>query len=441
MKSSSSNYPTAVSRRQLLQLGLGGLSAVSTISSLAQSATSPEQQPVVASEPWSTVRDQVVLDPQLAYFDTASAGPVIRAVLAAEYRSLEAINTDPQEFFASRFNTQAVRHLCERIATWLNCSREELTLTSGAQSGMELFANSFNFQMPLQAGDELVLGNQLSAAATAFWTRWGQQRGMAIKTLVLPSPLTSDEQVIDAFTAGLNDRSRVVIISHVQHGDGARLPVHEICNLARDRKVLSIVDGTLSLGAMAVSVADMNCDVFTGSFCHWLNGPRHTGVLYVRQQLHSQLPYFSDSLDDMLDLNSAAWPTLLARMPQQFLRHAPQFQALPLALSLQENLGMSVVAARIRELSSYARLQMQSAGMQLLTPVPGQMWSNILAIRTTHDVAEIISYLRHTDRVEIGGFKMTSGNVLRISFHIYNSLDDVDRLIRGLKRTLRNQTG
>ena len=410
------------------------------MSAAAQAASAPASpladSAPVSSQQWNAIRAQLVLNPQLAYFDTAGIGPATRAVLVAEYRALEAMHTDPQEFHLSRYNVQAVQQLCGRVAGWLGCSRDEVAFTSGAQAGMELFANWFNFSAPLQAGDELVICEQLSTAATEFWTRWGQQRGMAVKTLILPSPLTSDAQAIDALTAGLDQRSRILVVPQVQHGDGARLPVREICTLARERKVLSIVDGSLSLGAISVSVAGMGCDVFTGSFCHWLNGPRHTGVLYVRSELHSQMPYLSDSIAATLDLNVAAWPALAARLPQQFLNYAPQFQALPLALSLQENLGVNVIAARIRELSSYARLQLQSAGVSLLTPVPGQMWSNVLAIKVSRNVAELINYLRHTDEVIAGGFRTHGGDVLRMSFHIYNSFDDIDRLLRGLKRAL-----
>jgi len=201
---------------------------------------------------------------------------------------------------------------------------------------------------------------------------------------------------------------------------------------------MSIVDGTLALGAMYVSIADMNCDVYVSSFSHWVNGPQHTGVLFVRRELHAQLPYLSDALIEMLDLNTSSWPALIARLPQDFLHYAPQFQALPAALSLQENLGRSVVSARIRELSSYARLQMQSANVQVITPIPGELWSNILSIRTgRRNAAEMISYLRRTDQVVAGGMNFSTGAILRLSFHIYNSLEDIDRMMRGLIRALK----
>jgi len=431
MKDSRQPINSQLSRRQILALGLGGATTVA----FAQTATNSTSS---SNERWSELRGQLLLNPRWAYFDTASSGPATRAVLAAEYRALEALHADEQEFYAARYNSQAVQQLCGHIASWMNCSRDDLTLTRGAHAGLEQFATWFNFQPPLQSGDELVICSQLPATTINYWTHWAREHGLSIKTVMLPSPLLNAQQAIESFSAAISDRTRAIIFSHVQHTDGAILPVRELCQLARDRKAMSIVDGTLALGAMYVSIADMNCDVYVSSFSHWVNGPQHTGVLFVRRELHAQLPYLSDALIEMLDLNTSSWPALIARLPQDFLHYAPQFQALPAALSLQENLGRSVVSARIRELSSYARLQMQSANVQVITPIPGELWSNILSIRTgRRNAAEMISYLRRTDQVVAGGMNFSTGAILRLSFHIYNSLEDIDRMMRGLIRALK----
>lgn len=425
----SSKPDWKISRRDLLALGLTSAGAV---------ATAQVPEPAPSSERWSELRGQLNLDPRWAYFDTAAAGPATRAVLASEYRALESLHADQQEFYAARLNTMAVQQLCGRVASWLNCSRDELTLTRGAEAGLEQFANWFNFQPALQAGDELILCNQLPSTMITFWTHWARQHGLSIKTVMLPSPLQSSQQAIESFSAALGDRSRIMVFSHVQPGDGAMLPVREISQLARNRKVISIVDGTLMLGAMTLSVSDLGCDVYASSFCHWLNGPRHAGVLYVHKELHAQLPFLSDTIIETLDINTSAWPSLIAKLPQDFVQYAPQFQAVPAALSLQENIGKSVISARIRELSSYARLQLQGANLQVITPVPGELWNHILVINSRdRNTAEIINYLRRTDQLVIGRTRNVSNANLRLSFHIYNSFDDIDRLLRGLVRVLK----
>ena len=434
MKSPLRDRSPFLSRRQALLLGLSGISSLA----LGQESTATSGVNNASSEDWASLRAQLTLNPRWAYFDTATAGPATRAVLAAEYRALEASHADEQEFYAARYNPQAVRQFCNRIASWMNCSGDEVTMTRGAHAGLEQFADGFNFQPSLLSGDELVLCNQLPPSAITFWTRWARQRGMSIKTVMLPSPLLNTQQAVESFSAALSSRSRVMVFSHVQYTDGAILPVRELCRLAHERNVLSVVDGTLVLGAMQISVADMGCDVYAASFSHWMNGPLHTGVLYMRRELHAQLPYQTDAMIEMLDLNTPAWPSLVAKLPRDFLHYAPQFQALPAALSLQENLGRSIIAARIHELSSYARLQLQSANMRILTPIPGEMWNNILTISISgRNAVELVNYLRRTDQLMIGGMNLVTGAVLRFSFHIYNSFDDIDRLMRGLTRLLK----
>jgi len=423
-----------LSRRQALALGLGSITALETTIGAASSDVSTG-----STEDWAALRAQLVLNPRWAYFDTAGAGPATRAVLAAEYRALEALHADEQEFYVARYNAQAVQQICTRIASWINCGRDELTLTRCAQPGLEQFASWYNFQPALQAGDELVICNQLPSAAMAFWTHWARQRGMIIKTVMLPSPLLNAQQAIESFSAALSERSRLMVFSHVQHTDGAILPVRELCRLAREHKTISVVDGSLALGAIPASIIDIDCDVYAGSFCHWLNGPQHTGVLYVRRELHPQLPYLSDALIETLNLNTAVWPALIGKLPQDFLHYAPQFQAVPAALAMQEALGRSAITARIHELSSYARLQLQSANLQITTPIPGELWNNVLTINIRgRNAAELVNYLRRTDQVVVGGMNLATGSVLRLSFHIYNSFDDIDRLLRGLARAVKN---
>ena len=438
MKLFRSDPITSLSRRRLLQLGMSGVSAAA-VAQVPTTPDAPGSTSVPATEQWTTLRAQLTLNPQWAYFDTATAGPITRAVLAAEYRALEAMHADQQEFYAARYNAQAVQQLCNRVASWMNCSHDELTLTRGAQAGLEQFADAFIFQPALQTGDELLLCSQLTATALAFWTRWGRLRGLSIKTIVLNSPLQNETQVVESFSSAIGARSRMMVFSHVQHTDGAILPVRELCRTAREHNILSVVDGALSLGAIPVSIADMECDVYATSFRHWLNGPPHSGALYVRRELQAQLPDLSDAAIETLGLNLSAWPTLIAKLPQDFLQYAPQFQALPPALALQENVGRTIIAARIHELSSYAWLQLQSAGLVMLTPAPGQLWTNVLSINAgRRNVADLMSYLRRTDQVMVGGMNLPIGAVLRLSFHIYNSFDDIDRLIRGLIRAIRN---
>jgi selenocysteine lyase/cysteine desulfurase len=219
----------------------------------------------------------------------------------------------------------------------------------------------------------------------------------------------------------------------VQHTDGAVLPVREICQAARERGTISIVEGALALGAVSLSLHDFNCDFYSASFSHWLNSPPHAGVLYVRRESQALLDYPSTHLGELFDVDPSQWPTLLGKLPEEFVQFAPQFQAVPAALSLQEGLGRARIEARLRELTLYTRLQLQNAAnIQILTPSAPGMWTSMLALRSSrHTGLELASWLRKNDQVVARGYNQNTQNALRISLHIY-------RLVQGLLRAVRS---
>lgn len=438
---------SSVSRRQLLTGGVASLSAAWLPSGQTAMPSGDDTSlgaPTAMADPltdqWSWVKAQQVLNSRLAYFDTATFGPTTRAALAAEYRAQEALHTDTQEFYATRYATAAVHMFCNRIASWLNCAADELTFTRGAQAGLEQIATLLELQPALAPGDELVVCNQLPQATQSAWSRWARQRGIGVKTVMLPSPLDNSGMAIEAFKAAITERTRVMIFSHVQHSDGAVLPVRELCQLARERGALSIVEGALALGALTVSLRDVDCDVYSTSFNHWLNAPPYTGVLYVRREAQASLAFPDNNVSELWDIEPQQWPALLGKLPHDFVRYAPQFQAVPAALALQEGLGRARIEARLRELTLYLRLKLQNTSdLQFLTPTQPGAWASMLSLRCARRSGlELSRWLRRNDYVAARGYTQDGSDALRISLHIFNSYDELDRLAQGLLRGARS---
>lgn len=429
------------SRRQALH-GLSALVGGSLIGTQALGASSIEAEDNVSElDPWGRARTQLVLNPRLAYFDTAQFAPSSRAVLASEYRAQEALHTDPGAFYNAHYAPAAVQELCQRMSGWLGCTADELCFTRGAVAGLIQCGQALN----LQAGDEVLINAQLPEVLRRFWNQQARQRGLVLKSVALPTPLHNMEEVLAAFEGAFSERTRVLVCSHVQQGDGAVLPIRELCRLARTRGAISMIDGTLSLGALQFWMQDLGCDVYGASLCHWLNGPQQTGVLYVRTELQSALQdALIGSTDPLLVTQRSSWPKLLQRWPNDFIELAPQFQSLPIALTWQESIGRARIEARLRELQTYARLRLQNfAGLTLLTPIQPGMWLHLLSLRADkRDANELASWLSTNDTVIVGCCNATQdgANALRISLHVYNSHDEIDRLTQGLQRALRAQT-
>src|SRR5262245_43822758 len=242
LHSATSEDTPQLSRRALLA---GSVAAPLLGAQLSQAQTASEL-PTSARELWQWVRTQPVLDPQVSYLDTAGSGPTWRAAMATEYRVREQQSSElPAAMFSERWANETQR-LAERFAAFCGCSADEILFTHGAGEGISQVAAGLD----LSSGDEVILSTHEHPAALSPWLFLERRRGIVIKQVSLPVPLANPQEALDTFAAAITSRTRVLVCSHVQYADGAVLPVRELCDLARQRNIISVVDGAQALGML-----------------------------------------------------------------------------------------------------------------------------------------------------------------------------------------------
>jgi selenocysteine lyase/cysteine desulfurase len=233
--------------------------------------------PTSSRELWQLARLQPVLDSDLVWLDTAAGAPSLRSVLIEEYRQREALSRDRERFLREQCSPEALRRLLTSIGQCLGTDLDSIALLSGATEALNTVAAGLD----LSAGDEILTTVHEHPASVAPWLLAAKRRGVKLVQVPLPQPVMNPGQVIDAFKAGLTDRTRVVSFSHVQYTDGCVLPVRELCELARAHNALSVVDGAQAVGMLPVSVQTLGADFYVTTFYKWLNGPVGVGALVV----------------------------------------------------------------------------------------------------------------------------------------------------------------
>ncbi len=189
----------------------------------------------------------------------------------------------------------------------------------------------------------------------------------------------------------MTERTKVLAFSHVQYDDGAVLPVQELCAFARQRGILTVVDGAQAFGMLEFALRDLGCD-FYATCCHkWLGGSHGTGALYVRREMLDRLwpvePRGLDSVPPVFTPTDADGNDRRAGGLAQARQHraatpGPPLRGVEAALEFQQQVGRSKIEARIRELAIYARLRLQQLpGIELLTPARPGLWAGILTFR------------------------------------------------------------
>lgn len=429
----------SLTRRDVLAAATAASFAPST--ALAQNGTIPSS----SRELWQWVRNQPVLEPRLAYLDVASGGPTVRAAMAAEYRAREAQSYRLATMSTPGYWATETTRLATRVAAFLGCDANELCFTHGAGEALSLIAGGLD----LNAGDEIITTSREHPAALAPWLVLARRRGVVIKQIDLPAPLGGPEQALGLFAGATTERTKVFLFSHVQHADGALLPVADLCQFARQRNIISVVDGAQALGMLDFQVRDFGCDFYAGCFHKWLGGTHGTGFLYVRREMLDRLwPIAPHGLDASPSIFSPTEgnghedvPAALHKLGNLVPRLWPALRGVESALEFQQQIGRSRIEARVRELAIYARLRLQQLSeAEILTPARPGYWGGILTLRSSrHSGADLATALARGHQVYVRSLDWPGSDrgAVRISVHIFNTHDEVDRLVRGLDRALK----
>ena len=434
---------SSLTRRDLLAASAGLAAATALPTAVAQTVTTVPNMPTSSRELWQWVRTQPMLDNQVAYLDVASGGPTLRAAMASEYRAREAQSLGLANA-AERWTAETSR-LAQRFGAFLGCEADEVLFTRGAGEALGLAISGLD----LAPGDEIITTTREHPAALTPWLVQARRREVVVKQIELPMPLTGPEQPLGLFAGAITERTKVIAFSHVQYDDGALLPVKELCAFARQKGILSIVDGAQALGMIDLSLHDLGCDLYATCFHKWLSGSHGTGALYVRREVLDKLwPVEPRGLDSVPPVftptdveGNANVPAALHKLGNIVPYAWPALRGVEAALEFQQTVGRSKIEARIRELAIYARLRLQQlTGIEMLTPARPGLWAGILTLRAPGKQAiDLAAAIERSHRAQVRDVRLPgdAGGALRLSPNIFTTHDDIEKLVQGLQLALR----
>ncbi len=427
---------------------LGALGASSLAPAMGAAASfSAANVPYVSRELWQWVRAQLVLDPALAWLDTARFGPTLRAVMAQEYRSRERQSADFRGYQEAALGFDAMRQRLTAVGAFLGAATEDLAFTSGAQEGLTVVARGLD----LAPGDEILTTTHDHPAAVYPWLLEAKRRGLSLNQLPQEGVPASPEAIVARFAGAIGPRTRVLLFSHVQYTDGTVMPARELCALARAKGLLSVVDGAQAPGQLELRIAELDCDAYATCFHKWMNAGAGTGALYVRRETRARLwpatverPTGWDSADRFgtvppaVELPYDAWPETQAKYGQASRLRGPQLEGVAIAIEFQQAVNPARIGARIRELASYLRLRLAGLpGVAILTPTHPSLTAGILSFAVPgRDHAQLAGALAG-DGVMLGHVVHRGAiDALRASLHAYSDHAVIDRLVLALQRRL-----
>lgn len=384
---------------------------------------------------------RTVYDKPLVYLDNAATTQKPLCVLDAmrdEYLNVNA-NVHRGVHYLSQQATDLHEAARETVRQFINAPKtEEIIFTRGTTESINLVVSSY-VDAFMHEGDEVIVSVMEHHSNIVPWQLQAARKGIALRVIPMTDTGALDMQ---AFEQLFNERTRFVSVAHVSNVLGTVNPVKDICRIAHSHGVPVLVDGAQSTPHFKVNVQDIDCDFFAFSG-HKIYGPTGVGVLYGKEDWLDRLPPYQGG-GEMIE-SVTFERTVFEKLPFKFEAGTPDYVAthgLATALKYVSSLGMDNIAAHERELTTYCMEQMRTIpGMRLFGDTPqkdavvsflvgdihhldmGTLLDRLgIAVRTGHHCAQPLM-----ERLGIQG-------TVRASFALYNTKDEIDALVSGIRR-------
>ena len=384
---------------------------------------------------------------ELVYLDNAAKTQKPQVVLDAIVEGYSKWNANVHRgvHHLSQVATEKHEQARKKVAEWLNAVAEEVIFTKGTTDSINMLARSFGDAM-VNEGDEIIVSQLEHHSNIVPWQMLCERKKAVLKVIPLREDLSID---IEAYKGMLNERTRLVSVAQVSNVLGIINPVEEIIRYAHAKHIPVCVDGAQSVPHLAVDVKKMDCDFLVMS-AHKMYGPTGLGVLYGKKEWLDQLPP-AEGGGEMIE--HVRWDkTTYNVLPYKFEAGTPNYigsYAFSKAIEYVQEQGIDDIARHEEELVEYIEerlsglkhVKIYAAGQKKAGAVSFNVYRvdgglihpfdvgvlldrQGVAVRTGHHCAEPL--------IEHLGVPGT----LRASVGLYNTKEDIDKLIAALERAI-----
>lgn len=382
-----------------------------------------------------------VYDRPLVYLDNGATTQKPLCVLDAmreEYLNVNA-NVHRGVHYLSQQATDLHEQAREKVRKFINAgSVNEIIFTRGTTESLNLVVSSFCDGF-MSEGDEVIVSVMEHHSNIVPWQLQAARKGISLRVIPMND---KGELLLDEYEKLFTERTKIVSVTHVSNVLGTVNPVKEIVRIAHEHGVPVMVDGAQSTPHFTVDVQDIDCDFFAFSG-HKMYGPTGVGVLYGKEDWLDRMPPYQGG-GEMIESVSFE-KTVFEHLPFKFEAGTPDYVAthgLATAIDYISSIGIDNISRHEQELTRYCMERMQEI-------------DGIRLFGTANDKDAVVSFLvgdiHHLDMgtlLDRLGIAVRTGHhcaqplmirlgiqgTVRASFAMYNTKEEIDVLVEGIKR-------
>ena len=409
------------SRRLFIKSGILGLGAPLLSKSFDSKLTKFKVPKSSSDKDWAEVRSHFIIDKDITYMNNASLGMPPLGVLKSINNGYEAISKEPLHG-KHDLQDSISKSVIPKLAKTFGVDEDEIVLTRKASEALDIQAHS----VKLKKGDEIIISSQEHPAGLRPWLVRQKNDGIKIKTVFIPSPLKSVTDTVSRLSNAITSKTKAISFCHVTRG-GHLYPVKEIVDMAKERNLLTLVDGAQAVGQFPINLNKVRCDAYSVSLHKWILAPAGTGFLFInkeaREKMISPFIYEKNQISPGFDPPGT--------------KDFPVRAAIGTALDYINNIGLLNIEKRCRELSNYLKKGLiQIDGVKILSSPINKLSApgSTIFEKAGLDAFKSVPMIENMINTHIDEHVRDGHNAIRVSTHIYNTKQQIDQLLEALSK-------
>ena len=368
---------------------------------------------------WAELRKQFVIPADEVYLNNGTVGssplPVLRAIFDGYNETERMAQADPEDY--PIWGYAAWNEFRDPLAAFVGCNRDELALLRNATEANSYIANGVD----MKPGEEVLMTDQEHPGGEHPWNLKAKRYGIVVKKVTLPKPVPNAAAVMNLINDAITPRTRVLFFSHIPTVTGVVLPAKELCALARSKGILSAVDGAHVTGMMKLNLHELGCDMYSSSPHKWLQAPKGSGFLNVRDEVIDRL---------WNTIATEGWNDSKIRA-ERFQRigssNVPALWGLRAAVQFANQIGMERIEKRHRQSADYILKEMTKRGAESWTSPDPALRCGIATVNVPPiQIGELENSLWKNKKIRIRG---GAPSKIRLSTPYYLLRKDMDRFL------------
>jgi isopenicillin-N epimerase len=374
-------------------------------------------------------------DPGVTYLNHGSFGPPADSVRRERELWSERLARNPMDFFLREMEP-ALDTAADSLGKLIGCRGDELVFVPNATTAMNIVAEN----TVLAKDDEILLNDHEYGAVIRIWGRKCGEGGA--KTVLAPTPkdVTSPDQIVEAIFSRATSKTKMLIVSHVTSATALVFPVEEICRRAKAMGIPVCIDGPHAIAMRPVQISQLKCEFYCGSLHKWLAAPFGAGFLYVAGGRRSGLQPNLLSWGRSLGGRPAAWKDEFHWVGTADF--AP-YLAVPAAIQVLDTYGLERFRTTTHTLAAHARQRIiDELEGEPISPDSPDWYGSMVTVRlpwitsraaTPNSFHPLQRFLWENAKIEIPIVHWRDDIHVRVSCHLYNTEEQIDRLVRAIK--------